>query len=107
MVASHSRSSRQKVQFFRRPEDGGNYCYYRPKGAHHPLRSSRLYVSGGKAKVADAASGEGNKVCETADAPASFKSGVWKRFACFPVSRKEKRSRARANTHLRHFLRIL
>lgn len=49
-----------------------------------PLCSARLNRSSREAKVLDGASDEGelsDKVCEIEDAPASFKSNMWKRVA--------------------------
>lgn len=54
---------------------------------HHPLHCSRLYRSSCRARVTDAATDEGEasgKVCQTADASASFELGLWKDFG-FPV----------------------
>lgn len=64
--------------------------------AHHPLRSSRLYRSSSRTKVADATSGEEeepcDKVCKNADAWVGFKSDVWRHFS-LPVSMKQKKMR--------------
>lgn len=65
--------------------------------AHHPLCSAHLNRSSSNgAKVADAASVEGrkDKVCESADAPASD-------LTCESISDRQRRMRT--NTHRRHF----
>lgn len=69
----------------------GKYIYYWLMPAHHhPLGSIRLIGSSNRAKAADAASGEGDlsdKVCETADDPATFKYDVWKHFGFVHVKK--------------------
>lgn len=58
-----------------RAEGSGKYSYAHPMHAHHPLHSASLYRSSSRAKVVDAAGREGepcDKVCEIADAAASF-----------------------------------
>lgn len=66
----------------------GSASRYLPVPAHNPLRSARSSKpSRGRAKMAE---GEpSDKVRETADAAASFKSDMWRRRG-FPVSRNEK-----------------
>lgn len=88
-MVSNESTSGQKVSFFsssKAERGGGHTCNsHQPLHAHHLLHSTNR-----RAKVADAASGEGEQeVCEIADEPVSFKSGVWKHFG-FPVSRHEK-----------------
>lgn len=87
---SNDRSIRQKVSLFREADSASHYL---PVPAHHPLRSARSSKSScGRAKMADATRGEGepgDKLQETADAAASFKSDMW-RHCGFPVSRTEK-----------------
>lgn len=53
---------------------------HRNQSAHHPLRFARLYGSSSRAKVTNTASTKGepsDKICEAADAPASFKSDAY------------------------------
>lgn len=87
--------------------------------AHPPLCSTCWYTSSSRVKAEDAACCKGepiDKVCETADATASFKSDVWKHLG-FSVSRTEEKRRkrwwadqktlrrnwrTRTNTQLRH-----
>lgn len=61
----------------------GNYHYHWLVRAHYSLHSARWYKSRSRAKLAEAASGEGEPrdgVCEIADSPASFESDPWKHF---------------------------
>lgn len=48
-VAETVLSERSSVQ--KRKEGRGNYSYRRPVCSHHPLRSARLYRSGGRVEV--------------------------------------------------------
>lgn len=87
-------------------ERTGNYT------DHKPVILTRLYRSDSGVKVADAANGEGeprDKVCETADASASFTSEAWKYFD-FIVSRNEKtifkQCRTISKTHLQHYNKL-
>lgn len=54
--------------------------------AHHPLRSTHLHRSSCRAKEVDSA---GDKVCETADFPVSFKSDVWEHFGFSETKKQE------------------
>lgn len=73
---------------------------------HHPLRSARLYRSC-RAKVA--ASDEAEPIdrdCEIADAPASFKSDLWKHFGDI-IKKKNLTKNCTMDVLLRYFCAVM
>lgn len=92
---SNKRTSGQKVSFFfqakhstlkRKAKGSGEYSYL----AHHPLCSAHIFRSSSRAKVVDAASGDGEagKLFRLGDSlwkSGSFKVDLWKHFG-FSVS---------------------
>lgn len=99
-MVSNNRSDERKVYFFscsktERRKENGNYSYHLPMQPPNPLLSARLDRSGSRAEVAvDTASGgvqRSDKVCDLADASASFKSDMWKYFWSPPPSQEMKR----------------
>lgn len=75
-------------------EGSGNNFYHWLMLAHHPfVHCSGFCCRSGTIRKR----GESEKVCVTADVPASFKSGVLKHFG-FPVVRNKKGERTENNT---------
>lgn len=98
MMLSKDESSGQKALFFvlfflARKE---NCSYHRPTRVHLSLRSACLCSANSRLKVTDASRSvkaePSEKVCETAEAPTSYKSAIWRHFG-FLVARNEKRDK--------------